>query len=62
MNKNIILGGMCASHVRNLIAVLCVGSVLAPVPSLASDKDDTLTTAALDFNDTFVCWVINVGT
>ena len=62
MNKNIILGAMRASHVRNLVAVLGVGSVLAPGPLLASDKADTLTTAALDFKDTFVCSVINVGT
>lgn len=62
MNKNICLGVMRASHVRNLVAVLCVGSVLAPGPSLAIDKGVTLTTAALDFSDTFVCSVVNVGT
>jgi hypothetical protein len=52
---------MRASHVRNLVAILCAGSVLAPGPSVAADKL-TLTTAALDFNNTFVCSVINVGT
>jgi hypothetical protein len=53
---------MRTSHVRNLVAVLFVGSVLAPGPSLAGDKGVTLTTAALDFKTTFVCSVVNVGT
>ena len=52
---------MRMNHVRNLVAVLCVGSFLAPGLSLAGDKGVTLTTAALDFKTTFVCSVVNVG-
>jgi len=53
---------MRVRQVRNLVAVLCVGSVFMPGPTLAGDKEDTLMTAALDFNDTLVCSVVNAGT
>jgi hypothetical protein len=53
---------MRTCHVRNLAAVLFVGSVLTPGPSFAIDKGVTLTTAALDFSPTLVCSVVNVGT